>query len=182
MILTAAKAVPIERELERRGHRLKRMGRELVGACPRCGGTDRFAVNISKQVWNCRRCAKGGDILDLVQHLDGVRLGEAVRMLTGMTTSKPTRSPPAPTAEDKDDLWPDDDFGPTPPPPPDGFELANRIWRETVGIAGTDGEAYFHRRGIQLEDVPDYGGCAFILVAHGGKGPHPASSDASPTP
>src|SRR5262249_33375589 len=159
---TEAKTIPIERELERRGHRLKRMGRELIGPCPRCGGCDRFGVNVQKQVWNLRGCAQGGKILDLVQHLDGVRLGEAVKTLTGMSPrpTSPTRpTPPAPKNED--DFGFDDDFALAPPPLPDGLEAANRIWRETVGITGTDGEAYFHRRGIPLEDVPNYGGLRF---------------------
>jgi hypothetical protein len=44
-----ARAIPIEDELARRGIRLRRQGRELVGPCPRCGGRDRFAVNVPKQ-------------------------------------------------------------------------------------------------------------------------------------
>jgi hypothetical protein len=37
-------------------------------------------------------------------------------------------------------------------------ELAERIWRETVSIAGTAGEAYLARRGIEIASVPDFGG------------------------
>jgi hypothetical protein len=37
-------------------------------------------------------------------------------------------------------------------------EFAERIWRETYSIAGTAGEAYFNRRGIDLAAVPDFGG------------------------
>ena len=44
-----ARSVPIEAELARRGHRLKRVGRDLVGPCPACGGTDRFAVTPAKR-------------------------------------------------------------------------------------------------------------------------------------
>src|SRR5262249_21145204 len=150
MILTAAKAVPIERELERRGHRLKRVGRELVGPCPRCGGHDRFSVNVQKQVWNCRGCAKGGDILDLVQHLDGVRLGAAVKSLTGMSprSTSPTRPTPPTSKRIVDEQT-------------DPIEAAERIWRETVAIEGTPGEAYLDRRGIALNRVPNYGGLRF---------------------
>ncbi len=43
-----ARSVPIEAELEKRGHRLKRVGRDLVGPCPACGGTDRFSVTPAK--------------------------------------------------------------------------------------------------------------------------------------
>ena len=38
---------------------------ERVGPCPNCGGHDRFAINIRKQVWNCRGCHKGGDRIAL---------------------------------------------------------------------------------------------------------------------
>jgi Toprim domain/CHC2 zinc finger len=78
-----ARAVPIEDELGRHGIRLRRQGRELVGPCPVCGGTDRFAVSIAKKIWNCRGCDKGGDIIDLVQHLDGGEFLDAVETLTG---------------------------------------------------------------------------------------------------
>jgi Toprim domain len=37
-------------------------------------------------------------------------------------------------------------------------ELAKKTWRETVPIAGTAGEAYHLKRGIEIASVPDYGG------------------------
>jgi hypothetical protein len=77
-------------------------------------------------------------------------------MLTGMASGKPTRTPPAPK-DSEDNFGFDDDFAPA-PKQPDGLEAAERIWKESVGIAGTEGEKYFHRRGIPLEGVPDYGG------------------------
>jgi hypothetical protein len=69
-----ARAVRIEDEIAWRGIRLKRQGRELVGPCPMCGGTDRFSINTVKQVWNCRQCAIGGDVIDFVKLLDMVDL------------------------------------------------------------------------------------------------------------
>src|SRR5262249_59749269 len=104
MIFTLAKAVPIESELARRGHPLKRAGRELVGPCPVCGGRDRFAVHTGKRIWNCRVCAKGGDVIDLVKHIDGSTTTEAVRTLTGMSSRptspiRPTSAPPAPKTD-----------------------------------------------------------------------------------
>ena len=78
-----AKAIPIEEWLASTGHHLKRHGRELVGPCPACGGIDRFAVHISKQLWNCRGCGKGGDVIALVQHVDGVDFPEAIETLAG---------------------------------------------------------------------------------------------------
>jgi hypothetical protein len=89
-----ARSVPIERELERRGFNgLRRQGAELVGACPTCGGEDRFAINPAKAIWHCRGCAVGGDVIRLVEHLDGVEFTAAVATLTGE---------PAPKANGKD--------------------------------------------------------------------------------
>jgi putative DNA primase/helicase len=41
------------------------------------------------------------------------------------------------------------------------LELAAQIWRESYPIAGTAGEIYLARRGIDLAAVPDYGGLRF---------------------
>ncbi len=81
--VSRARGIPIEREIERRGIVLKRIGVEHVGPCPKCGGDDRFAINIAKQVFNCRGCGKGGDVIELVQHLDGVGFVGACAKLTG---------------------------------------------------------------------------------------------------
>jgi hypothetical protein len=78
-----ARAVRLEDELAHRGIRLRRIGAELVGPCPVCGGTDRFSINVRKNVWNCRSCQRGGDVIDLVQHIDGIGFLEAVRVLAG---------------------------------------------------------------------------------------------------
>ena len=71
---------------ERLGSKLKRAGAsEYVGPCPVCGGKDRFGVNIKKQVWNCRGCGKGGDVIGLAQHAGGATFAEAVAALSGET-------------------------------------------------------------------------------------------------
>jgi CHC2 zinc finger len=69
--IAQARAVRIEDEIARRGLKLNGRGPERYGPCPKCGGTDRFAINSSKQIWNCRGCQQGGDVISLVQHLDG---------------------------------------------------------------------------------------------------------------
>jgi Protein of unknown function (DUF3631)/CHC2 zinc finger len=85
-----ARAVPIEHVIEQRGVKLRREGLERVGACPKCGGEDRFAININKQVWNCRGCDTGGDVIALVRHLDGVDFNTACAQLTGTAPPKKT--------------------------------------------------------------------------------------------
>ena len=77
-----ARAVSIEHEIDRRGIKL-RGGVERVGPCPICGGEDRFAINTKKGVWNCRGCDVGGDVIKLVEHLDGVDFIGACTTLTG---------------------------------------------------------------------------------------------------
>lgn len=78
-----ARAVPIEREIGRRGLKLKHVGVEHVGPCPKCGGDDRFAINTRKQVFHCRGCDLGGDVIKLVEHLDGVDFATACTTLIG---------------------------------------------------------------------------------------------------
>ena len=81
-----ARAVLIMNELARRGFRLRRVGHEYIGPCPKCGGTDRFGVNPNKQgkqIWNCRGCKAGRDVIDLVQHLDGGDFDDNITTLIG---------------------------------------------------------------------------------------------------
>jgi len=83
-----ARAVPIEKDIERRGVKLRREGLERVGACPKCGGDDRFAINIKKGVFNCRGCGIAGDVIELVQQLDGTDFPTACTQLTGTPPPK----------------------------------------------------------------------------------------------
>jgi CHC2 zinc finger len=84
--IARARAVPIESEIIRRRIQLKRSGQERVGPCPKCGGTDRFSVNVRDGVWNCRQCKPSdisGDVIGLVEFLEGIGFNEAVEYLTG---------------------------------------------------------------------------------------------------
>jgi hypothetical protein len=91
-----ARAVHIEDELARRGIKLK--GKvERAGPCPKCGGDDRFSINTTKQVFNCRQCGGRGDVIDFVQWLDGVNFIEACTTLAGpspATNGKDAAPPP----------------------------------------------------------------------------------------
>jgi putative DNA primase/helicase len=77
-----ARSVRIEDELTRRNIKLNGKT-ERAGPCPVCGGTDRFSINTTKQVFNCRGCSKGGDVIALVQHLDSCEFDKAVTTLAG---------------------------------------------------------------------------------------------------
>ena len=78
-----ARSVRIEDECARRGIKLIGRKNERVGPCPKCGGHDRFSINVAKQVFCCRVCEKGGDVIDLVQHLDVVDFPTALTTLSG---------------------------------------------------------------------------------------------------
>jgi hypothetical protein len=155
-IIEQARRVRIEHEIARRGIRLKREGRELVGACPRCGGINRFGVNPKKQVFNCRKCIVGGDVIDLVRHIDGCTFIEAVEMLTGNHVR-----PQATSAS----------IEPTKPLHDDGFWRA--IWKESVAPQGTLVEPYLAGRHLLLperasESLRFHSHCPFGKNEHGG--------------
>src|SRR5271165_2046917 len=77
-----AKCTDIESEARARGVRL--VGRtNLTAPCPNCGGDDRFWINTRKQIFDCRRCGVGGDVIALVMFVDGCNFVEAVKELTG---------------------------------------------------------------------------------------------------
>jgi hypothetical protein len=109
---------------------LRRVGLELVGACPVCGDggkgsrSNRFAVHLRKNVWLCRQCNAGGGVVDLVMHLDGIGFKEAVASLAaGVLPVSPPRCPPAPPADD-------------------GGRKALQLWDEAGPLAGTSADRY----------------------------------------
>jgi Protein of unknown function (DUF3631)/CHC2 zinc finger len=83
-----ARAVKIEDVIAQRGIKLRGVI-DRCGPCPKCGGDDRFSINISKQVFHCRGCNVGGDVIALVEHLDGVDFIAACMTLTGEPVPKP---------------------------------------------------------------------------------------------
>jgi hypothetical protein len=95
----SARTAFIQTVVRDRGLGLKRHGRYLAGPCPRCGGHDRFNVHLKKQSWYCRRCDKGGGVIQLAMHTDGCDFWTAVATLNGTPScSRPApRSPPSPS-------------------------------------------------------------------------------------
>jgi putative DNA primase/helicase len=130
-----ARAVRLEDEIARRGITLKRVGAEQFGPCPVCGGDDRFAINVRKQVFNCRVCGAKGDVIELVRHLDGVSFKEAITTLAGDSVRIRTTPPPKPPPKRHDD---DDDKA----------SKAAWLWSQRKPIAqGTPPWLYLRKRG-----------------------------------
>lgn len=71
------------------GWPLKRAGTELVGPCPKCGGSDRFSMNPARNVWNCRGCGVGGDVIYLVCHTEDLGFLAACERLVGRSAAAP---------------------------------------------------------------------------------------------
>jgi hypothetical protein len=94
--LHQARSVSVVEVAERHGAKLRREGRELNGPCPRCGGVNRFAVWPAKNLWNCRGCGTGGDVIALEMHLSGSRFFDAVRTLIGKDAGATRRCEPTP--------------------------------------------------------------------------------------
>jgi CHC2 zinc finger/Toprim domain len=141
--LNRARAVRVERELEGRAIQLQGRSPERFGPCPACGGRDRFSINTKKQVWNCRGCQKGGDVIALVMHLDDLDFWEAVELLAGVPPAGQKQQPAPITAR--------------PPPGPSADEITKRnaalvIWHRSVDPRGTLAERYLNGRRLALPD------------------------------
>jgi hypothetical protein len=80
--IARAREVPLDQAATLAGAKLRK-GTEKVGPCPMCGGTDRFSVNLSKGVWNCRGAEGGNDSIGLVTHATGRSFLQCVELLTG---------------------------------------------------------------------------------------------------
>ena len=73
------------------GARLKRTTTsEFTGPCPFCGGTDRFSLNVKKNVCNCRKCDIAGDVVHFVEIMTGCGFIEACEFIN--QTPRPDRS------------------------------------------------------------------------------------------
>lgn len=103
--------VAIEDILARRGllHTLRRQGERLVGPCPLHHGDSptAFVVNRTKNVWYCfTRCARGGDVVDLLRALDGSSFAEVARLLEALARPRLASGRPSPAPQLRLDFRP----------------------------------------------------------------------------
>jgi hypothetical protein len=135
-IIERARVVRIEDECERRGIHL-RGAIDRSGPCPICGGHDRFAINIHKRKWLCRQCGVGGgDVISLVQFIDGIGFVEAVELLTG-EEARPQARPPAPGKNQSAAEYEREQH-----------RKAAWLWSRRLPIIGSIAERYPRSRGI----------------------------------
>jgi hypothetical protein len=94
--LSLARAVDLKSTAERLGSKLKKVTTlEWAGNCAHCGGDNRFSINIKKNLWNCRVCRTGGDVIALEMHVNGLSFISAVEALTGKKSDTRRRQPTA---------------------------------------------------------------------------------------
>jgi hypothetical protein len=144
----AAKAhsVRVEDELARRGfdYWTKPRHSNIGQPCPMCGGTDRFSANTKKQVFNCRGCDAKGDVIALVQALDGVGYLDAIATLAGAAPGRIEHSIPkqsSPTTKQLDEKAERQRK----------ISVARGIWQRRRPITGTLAEHYLRLRGLDID-------------------------------
>lgn len=145
------------------GAALRRSGRDLVGACPVCGGKDKneFVCSPSqpdtKKRWLCRKAGKGGDPIAMYMHVMG---GDFVAAVEGITGKAPPRgdsgrkADPAAMKERREERK-DDDIARR-----EDEEATRRakevtaadVWAMRQPIAGTLAARYLAARGITLTE------------------------------
>lgn len=83
----AFKVADILALVEAQGVKLYPAGREMRGACPLCGASEKkradgaFAVVTKSKIWTCHSCEEGGDVIALEHELRGGTLREAAARL-----------------------------------------------------------------------------------------------------
>jgi hypothetical protein len=149
--LAEAKARPISEIVNLLDlHGLKRMGHEMVGPCPDCGGTDRFGVNLRKGLFQCRVCGIKGDGLALVMAVRHLDFRAALTWLCGDAEISPAeraeRLAKAREAHARAEAKAAKFRA-------DSIAAARSIWREGLSPEGTAVEAYLKRRSIDISAI-----------------------------
>jgi phage/plasmid primase-like uncharacterized protein len=179
-----ARAVSIEQVLVERGIVLKGHHGRLAGPCPLCGGVDRFAINLNKGegVFHCRGCgAKGGGAISLVMFLDSCGFLSAVESLAGPPPGavdheedRDAREQRARERCEQIERQRREREADEAAKLRETIAYCDHLWAQTVPLP-SEAVAYFQRRGIALDGVPDMGGLcwhpAFPLWIGGPKRP-----------
>lgn len=145
---------------QRLGARLKKAGRDWHGACPACGGTDRFVVTPGQpdagKRWMCRG-ARGGDVIAMAQHCLGGDFLHAVEFITGESPprGRQGREPDPEVARERRHERTDQKITATARERQEArrkMMSANELWDLGKPLRGTTGWDYFGKRGINLTD------------------------------
>lgn len=138
----AFSAITCEQWAVQQGWPLRRSGGELTGACPICGGTDRFSINIRMNVWNCRGCGVGGDVIFLVMHTQQLKFVESCELITGDKAATPISADELARLEAKRIADREAQERVAAQYRENARRAAHGIWMKGDAVAGTDVETY----------------------------------------
>jgi CHC2 zinc finger len=133
--------------------KLRRAGGRLVGPCPICGGrvtSQRFEILDNGESWVCAVCPDGGDVIRLVEKVEGCDFLRAIEKLGGsreMGFTDPAEARRVFEEREKKRIEREKTA--------DGFREAERkrlfrAWKKRLPVHGTPVEAYAVGRGLQL--------------------------------
>ena len=158
-LLDRAKQRDILEVAESLGARLKRTTAvERAGPCLICGGTDRFSLNLNKQVCNCRQCDLSGDVIALVMGVEGLSFRAAAEWLTGERAPPPKPRPRPQECEQEPADKRIHDFN---------LKIAAHVVLELAPLIGTPGEEYLiAKRKINTAAIADVLSSTYAIGWH----------------
>jgi hypothetical protein len=130
---------------------LRRMGKRLVGPCPMCGGGARSGrFEVLEDGWVCAVCQDGGDVIRLIEQVEGIDFKAAIERLGGRTAIDPERAQKLFAAREKKRLGREASS--------QKYREAERarlrkVWQQAAPIHGTLAEAYLAGRGLRMPSV-----------------------------
>ncbi|QOG20439.1 CHC2 zinc finger domain-containing protein [Bradyrhizobium sp. SEMIA] len=133
--------------------KLRRSGGKLLGPCPMCGGkttSGRFEVFEKDNSWACYAyCNTGGDVISLVQQVEGCDFRAAIEKLGGRTAIDAARAKELFEERERKRLAREKTSA-------DYREAErkrlHRTWKQTQPIHGTTAAWYLEGRGLQLPE------------------------------
>lgn len=132
LLALVQQATPLKRVSAHRGG-------EYHGACPFCGGTDRFRVQPERDFWACRQCGKSGDRIAFL--VETGRLTPAEVYQARHTTESGALPAPVPAL-------PETAIPPTATWQARAWELVVQTQAELWKSSGTRALAWLHQRGL----------------------------------
>jgi DNA primase len=96
MLERIKREISVQRLVESRGIKLKRVGKNLVGLCPfHKEQKPSLTITPSTNKWRCFGCGKGGTVFDWVMHTEGISFSHALELLRrDLVPATPSAGPP----------------------------------------------------------------------------------------
>jgi len=96
MLERIKREISVQRLVEARGIKLKRVGKNLVGLCPfHKEQKPSLTITPNTNKWRCFGCGKGGTVFDWVMHTEGISFNHALQLLRrDLVPVNPNAGPP----------------------------------------------------------------------------------------